>query len=679
MNQIFDNDGGECSMSIHRSIFFTLQTKMFTQKKFSLTSCVWVPPCYMVGGTRDGTMYRWTIPEKLEDSTLYPLNSIKKHDGNISFLHWSESMQLLFSGCSDRSVLVWQMNNRTFPSEPLLSIRCFESTPLCIETYTKFLFVVEKRGITILSLGNAKNQIETKQMFKKVTFLTLKNMRGNGYNTICFSPNSTVDNSGYLYAGFENGTILQYDAQLTDNPQFVTAGYAKKVSEFAIFKLTYVPRENLIFVFTYDRHLRIYNPRNNRIINILQNPHNEDFLSACYEDATQQYLLGDRNGHLYIYEFQEMARILYQTQFNTHCDNLITASSGKFLFMQREGVSMIDINRGTVKQSYKIHNGTIFYITLIDDGTSKMIATVGEDKFVRVIDPLSFTPKQPHKIPTNVVVLSAYVGVRERPKNPMIWSVTGHDFGKIFFMNLSDDKHVELPSKHKNSISSISVVMSEMKVIMLSCDYDGYVSTWSIDSILDNFSYAAVSMIKIWKASDKEILASSGQWIDSTPIFATGGNDKLIHIWHESDSNYTETLLQGHTDSVTVLLFEGFFLFSGSEDLTIRIWDIVNNVQLLMIQRLHKFAIRSISHIDGESKFTSSDAGGEVVVYDYIKRKVLWSIKHSSDCKCVYADKQSNRVFACVKSELIPHSLNNAVMNSGLPSLMSMSVLSSRY
>lgn len=679
-------------MSIHRSIVFVLQTKMFMKKQFSLTCCAWVPPSYLVAGSRDGTLYRWTVPEKIEETTLYPTNSttqmtnpnsritnsIISHEGEISFLHWSESMQLLFSGSSDRSVLVWQMNTRAFPKEPLISIRCFESTPLCIETHMKFLFVVEKKGITVLTLSESKNPIDTKQLFKKVASLGSKSAKSNGFNTICFSPNPTVDNSGYLFAGFENGSIQQYDAQLTDNPQFVPAGFPKKVCDFGIYRLIYVQRENLIFVFTYDRHFRIYNPRNNRIVNMFQNPHNEDFVSACYEDSSQQYLLADTVGNLYVYEFQEMARVLYQLKFNNNCMNLVKGPPGKFLFQTREGISMLDINRGTVKQSYKIHNGTIFYINMIDDSISKLIATVGEDKYIRLTDPLNFTSKTPHKMPTNVVVLSAYVDVRERPKNNMIWAVTGHDFGKIFFMNLTDDKKIELPSKHKNSISSIAIVKSDMKVLMLSCDYDGYVSTYSIDSILDNISYAAVSLIKIWKASDQEILASAGQWVQPSPIFATAGNDKMIHVWQEVDGNYNETVLKGHNDSVTVLLFDGFFLFSGSEDLTIRIWDIVNNVQLMMIQRLHKFAIRSISCIEGESKIVSSDAGGEVIVYDYIKKKVLWKLKHSSDCKCFYADKSSNKIFACVKAELIPHTLNPSVMNCTLPSLMSMSSMSSR-
>jgi hypothetical protein len=78
-------------------------------------------------------------------------------------------------------------------------------------------------------------------------------------------------------------------------------------------------------------------------------------------------------------------------------------------------------------------------------------------------------------------------------------------------------------------------------------------------------------------------------------------------------------------------------------------------------------------HIEGESKFASCDAGGLVVVYDYAKKKELWKMKHSSDCKCLYVDQSLLKLFACVKTELIPHELNEGVISllSNLPALKS--------
>jgi WD40 repeat protein len=384
-----------------------------------------------------------------------------------------------------------------------------------------------------------------------------------------------------------------------------------------------------------------------------------------------QYLLADVNGFLYVWEVTEMPRILLQTQFNKVCNQLVPGPPGRFLFLQREGVSMIDINRGTVKRSYQVHSGRILYITSVRDASSQVrLVTAGEDRFIRFWDPVDFSLREEQAIPLTIPMLSIHVGVRERAITSLVWAVTGHDEGKILFINITDHKQVELPSRHKNSISSLTVVSSEMKVVMMSCDYDGMLTLWSIDSVLENVSYAAVSLIKMWRGSDREILSSAAQWFGDQPIFATGGNDKIIRIWHEVDQQYVDQQLKGHTDSVTALVFEGFFLLSGGEDLTIRIWDTVNMVQLLMITRLHSAAVRQVFHIPGESKFGSCDAGGGVVIYDYTKRKEIWKMKHSSDCKCLYVDAAGGKLFACLKTELIPHEVGDA-LGTSLPVLTS--------
>ncbi|KAH0789100.1 WD40 repeat-like protein [Histomonas meleagridis] len=216
----------------------------------------------------------------------------------------------------------------------------------------------------------------------------------------------------------------------------------------------------------------------------------------------------------------------------------------------------------------------------------------------------------------------------------------------------------------------MSVIKVEAKIILLSCDYDGVVALWSIDSILENISYAQFSLIKTWKASEKEILTSSSQWVLHEPIYATGGNDNIIHLWHEVNGNYIDEPLKGHNDSITAIVFDGLFLISGSEDLTIRIWDIVNKVQLLVITNLHTKAIRSISLFHNESKFASCDASGVIAIYDYIKKKEIWKVKHLSDCRCIWVDPDNpKRMYACIKFELVPHDIPDE-SPKGLPPLV---------
>lgn len=635
------------------------------------TTC-FVPPNYIIAGTRAGALYRWTIPEKQQDIIdSHPSRPAQKHTGNISVLHYSQSLKLLFSGASDRKVLVWRFDSRsTEISDPIQSLNYFESTPLSIITYMKFLFVLEVRGITVLVQQRVKDSTATH--FRKIEFITLKGLE---FSSQCFSPNPSVDNSGYLYVSFSNGSITQFDVQLADKPTFTHSSQFKQICDRSIHTINYIPSESVILIFSYDHHMRIFNTRNYRVTNILKNPKNVDFVGGCFEQSTKQYLLADVIGFLYVIEFEDAQRILLQNQLSTHCEGLFPEIHDHFLYMQKEGISLIDINRGTVKVSYNIHNGNAFYINFSYDSAKKQLVTAGDDRFIRFWDLTDYKVRLEHKIPTNLAMLSAYVGVREQPKANIIWIVTGHDEGKLFFFNITDSKHTELPSRHKNSISSISVLYAEMKIMLFSCDYDGYVSIWSIDSILENLSYAAVSLIKFFKASDREILASAGRWVMDSFQFATGGNDKVVKLWHESDTSYVADVLVGHTDSVTSMIYDGFFLITGSEDSTIRIWDSINLVQLYVVQNIHQNAIRSIFILEGESKFASCDCGGLVSIYDYVKKQQIWKVKHSADCKCVCVDAKVGKLYACVKSELIPHE----IPVSGLPSLNSNSSLPSLH
>jgi WD40 repeat protein len=263
----------------------------------------------------------------------------------------------------------------------------------------------------------------------------------------------------------------------------------------------------------------------------------------------------------------------------------------------------MDVNRCTVKRSFQVHQGLISYIGIAHQNSEQaMLVTAGDNRFIRLWDVVDVSLRDEQPIASSLPVLSVYVDQRERPQANLIWAPTGRDQGKLFFYNITDHKHVKLPSRHKHSIATFTVVQSEMKVQMLSSDYDG-ISLWSIDSILENMSYAAVSLIKMWKGRSREILSSAGQWMTELPVFATGGNDKDVHIWTEVDQGYVDQLLRGHTDSIMVIVFEGYFLITESEDLAICIWDTVNMVQLSIITRLDMSAIRAVVYQPVDPKF----------------------------------------------------------------------------
>ena len=57
--------------------------------------------------------------------------------------------------------------------------------------------------------------------------------------------------------------------------------------------------------------------------------------------------------------------------------------------------------------------------------------------------------------------------------------------------------------------------------------------------------------------------------------FFTAGNDAVIRAWNIM-SQGLQCELKGHKDSVTCLSLDANFLFSGSDDKSIRMWNVTN-------------------------------------------------------------------------------------------------------
>lgn len=64
-------------------------------------------------------------------------------------------------------------------------------------------------------------------------------------------------------------------------------------------------------------------------------------------------------------------------------------------------------------------------------------------------------------------------------------------------------------------------------------------------------------------------------------VIATCSDDKLIKLWSYTDSNaYEKQVLHSHTHNVSSLVFskDGNYLFSNSEDESVKIWDKEGNL-----------------------------------------------------------------------------------------------------
>jgi hypothetical protein len=109
-------ESGECAISFHKHVDFTLQTGMFTKPESCLTACVFIPPNNPPERARSGRVYRSSIPGKLKKPFLSDIPT------------------------SNNLAVTWAKGVRTPDTEPLQAIRWFDSFPLSIVTYASYLF-----------------------------------------------------------------------------------------------------------------------------------------------------------------------------------------------------------------------------------------------------------------------------------------------------------------------------------------------------------------------------------------------------------------------------------------------------------------------------------------------------------------------------------------------------------
>ena len=171
---------------------------------------------------------------------------------------------------------------------------------------------------------------------------------------------------------------------------------------------------------------------------------------------------------------------------------------------------------------------------------------------------------------------------------------TGHEDGALRLWNLDISSSVLLKSQkggsHTNSISCLIGENFKDQEFLIAGSYDGTISIWEISqqaksgkedqnssqstTIFPQFSH----MIDNTKMCDldffegTEVLCVHFYENDVDGYLIVGGNSKEIQVYKLKTGEYFCTMV-GHKDSVTCIAQEGNMLFTGSDDMTVGIWN----------------------------------------------------------------------------------------------------------
>lgn len=222
--------------------------------------------------------------------------------------------------------------------------------------------------------------------------------------------------------------------------------------------------------------------------------------------------------------------------------------------------------------------------------------------------------------------------------------VTGSENGLIKWWNPDSGSFISAGS-HSNTVSCMDYVEKERDDVIVSCDYDGVLCIWYCQK-KKTMKPRLDATIETGHGIDSEILAV--KWIKSmynseeTWLICSGGNDRIIRIWDYT--NHIKCLeLKSHRDSVTCFNYESNFLFSGSEDGEIIIWNIriLKDSYKVCSFKAHNENVRCIRMLDS-GFFMTCSFDHTIRVWDYdperINQRKIEKEKIKDDSEDEYTD-----------------------------------------
>ena len=177
---------------------------------------------------------------------------------------------------------------------------------------------------------------------------------------------------------------------------------------------------------------------------------------------------------------------------------------------------------------------------------------------------------------------------------------TGHEDGSIRLWNLEINSSVLLKcsdsKKHMNTISCIHAtswrVNDLVQEFLLCGSYDGRVSIWEITQKTPSKGNDEVQSTTIFpqlrhvidntkvpknyeqKFDGDDVLVLNFYEREEEGYILVGGNNRNIQVYSIRTGKLV-TEMEGHTDSTTCMVIDGNNLITGSDDNSIRIWNLI--------------------------------------------------------------------------------------------------------
>lgn len=269
--------------------------------------------------------------------------------------------------------------------------------------------------------------------------------------------------------------------------------------------------------------------------------------------------------------------------------------------------------------------------------------------------------------------------------------ITGHENSDLKMWSL--DSHQEACLKtvtgqpvHENTISALILVNVQGESahedptgtgfeLVVAGSYDRQLSFWRVTLTSDGTAMAKFERVFLaHEDATDEILALGHSPFGS--IFS-GGNEGVIRQWTVWGGKASEADLIGHEDAVTSFATDGHFLYSGSADCSIRIWECTHGRQMKIV-RLHDVPVQALAVIPDTGIIASCGGDGRVAFWDpqlgSVEAKLLRTYEQPEEFRTLsYVSLNNSLLVGCESGKIIAFPLPEGLLDKeqGEPEVLS--------
>ncbi|KAG3163208.1 tRNA modification GTPase [Phytophthora idaei] len=566
------------------------------------------------GGRHDGAIMHWGLSPS-QSVTIPSANTMRGHTGAVITLDFAPDLGpegLLFSGSADRSIKIWDPwggNDTPLPTK---------SGYACVQTLTEHsgsvvcvrILAQQNHGIVSCSLDRTVKTwypAEGRALLLYPWYLPAQSISQPGSSW----PSALCVRSGTLFVGDSAGGISVY-AHSCDNENAVVPesvldtvddkqvsdqldtrfqfGLKRKFLHFhslGISSLQMIADNCFVVSLGYDEKAQLIDAISGALSSTICSVSAARFISCTWDERDHILLLGDAAGYIHLWNIFEDKLVGKKQMVSTMplaivgMHSLSDTAAGDFLLTGlANGVKQWLCNRNVgsfakdeddLAEQFNERGRDLPLLDAVESAKTCQFFSASLDGSIRCWDlyemKMSFSFEEEDSEITCMVASKKFHKL-----------FTGHDGGFVKVWSIHAGEMSTLPLEGNGPVTCLAAGVVRDQEVLLAGRADGCVSVWKVNH--DGVSRAVPFQPTLLPEKQGEVtslafckgsfLAQEGQ-----EFFVVGYFTGQIVIWSFAKKAVVCSF-RAHSDAVCSLALHGCFLFSGSDDTLLRVWNMFN-------------------------------------------------------------------------------------------------------